>query len=189
MAQRSEQERVLDAYLVAAGRSGDRAALERLAQRWMPKLLAHAFRLSGERDLAADISQEAWAEILKSLPRLDDCNAFASWAFRIVTHRYARAIRSLTRRRAGEAAAALQAQPHVDPMQEGLAESDRVRQLMAALPGPQRATLALFYREGLRVAEIAVAMDVPVGTVKNRLMHARNALRALLEGEHHEQDR
>jgi RNA polymerase sigma-70 factor (ECF subfamily) len=77
----------------------------------------------------------------------------------------------------------------VDPVQEGLAESDRVRRAMASLLGPQRATLALFYREGLRVAEIAVAMDVPVGTVKTRLMHARNALRALLEGEHHEQDR
>jgi RNA polymerase sigma-70 factor (ECF subfamily) len=189
MAQRSDKERVFDAYLVAAARSGDRAALDRLAQRWTPRLVAHAFRLSGEKDLAADISQEAWAEILKSLRRLDDCNAFASWAFRIVTHRYAHAIRSLTRRRAGETAAALQAQPHVDPVQEGLAESDRVRRAMASLLGPQRATLALFYREGLRVAEIAVAMDVPVGTVKTRLMHARNALRALLEGEHHEQDR
>jgi len=189
MAQRTEKQRILDAYLVAAGRSGDRAALERLARRWAPRLFAHSFRLSGEKDLSADISQEAWAEILRSLPRLDDCNAFAPWAFRIVTHRYAHAIRSLARRRAGETAAASEAQPYVDPIQEGLAEVDRVRQLMASLPGPQRAALALFYREGLRVAEIAVAMDVPVGTVKTRLMHARNALRALLEGEHHEQDR
>lgn len=188
MAQRSEKERVFDAYLVAAARGGDRAALDRLARRWTPRLIAHAFRLSGEKDLAADISQEAWAEILKSLSRLDDCNAFPSWAFRIVTHRYAHAIRAVTRRRAGETAAAVEAASHVEAVQEGMAGMAPIRDAIASLPGPQRATLALFYREGLRVAEIAVAMDVPPGTVKTRLMHARNTLRALLEGEPHEQD-
>jgi RNA polymerase sigma-70 factor (ECF subfamily) len=189
MAQRSEKERVLDAYLVAAGRSGDRAALERLARRWMPKLQAHALRLCAERDLAADISQDAWSEILRGLDRLDNAEAFAAWAFRIVTHRYARSIRSLTRRRAGEQAAAREAELEVEATQEGVPELDRVRAAIARLPGPQRAALGLFYREGLRVAEIAVSLDIPVGTVKTRLMHARSKLRALLEGEHHEQDR
>ena len=188
MAVRSEQERVFDGYLVAAARSGDRIALERLAERWMPRLLAHACRLSGERDLAADISQDAWSEILRGLDSLEDGNAFASWAFRIVTHRYARSIRSLTRRRAGEQAAAREAEFEVEASQDGLVELDRVREAMAQLPGPQRAALGLFYREGLRVAEIAVALAIPVGTVKTRLMHARRNLRALLEGEHHEQD-
>jgi DNA-directed RNA polymerase specialized sigma24 family protein len=36
------------------------------------------------------------------------------------------------------------------------------------------------------VAEAAVAMDVPVGTLKTRLMHARLKLRAALEGETHD---
>jgi len=189
MAIRSEKERVLDGYLVAAARSGDRVALERLAERWMPKLHSHSFRLCADRDLAADISQDAWSEILRGLGRLEDVNAFASWAFRIVTRRYARAIRSLTRRRAGEQAAALDAELEVDAVQEDAAEMARVRAAIAQLPGPQRAALGLFYREGLRVAEIAVSLDIPVGTVKTRLMHARRKLRALLEGEHHEQDR
>jgi RNA polymerase sigma-70 factor (ECF subfamily) len=35
----------------------------------------------------------------------------------------------------------------------------------------------------LSVAEVAVALDVPAGTAKTRLMHARNKLRAALEGE------
>ena len=41
----------------------------------------------------------------------------------------------------------------------------------------------------LSVAEISVALDVPPGTVKTRLMHARRKLRARLEGDPHEQDR
>jgi RNA polymerase sigma-70 factor (ECF subfamily) len=51
------------------------------------------------------------------------------------------------------------------------------------LPAPQRASLALFYIEELSVAEIAIATDVPPGTVKTRLMHARNKVRAILEGD------
>ncbi len=58
---------------------------------------------------------------------------------------------------------------------------------MATLPASQRAALALFYLENLSVAEIAVALDVPPGTVKTRLMHARRKVRDILEGEANEQ--
>ncbi len=51
---------------------------------------------------------------------------------------------------------------------------------MTALSPAHRAAIGLFYLEGLRVAEIAVALDVPPGTVKTRLMHARRQLRAQL---------
>jgi len=47
----------------------------------------------------------------------------------------------------------------------------------------QRAAVALFHFEEMSVAEVAVALDVPVGTVKTRLMHARRKLRAVLEGD------
>lgn len=59
----------------------------------------------------------------------------------------------------------------------------RVARAVAELPPDQRAAVALFYLEDLRVAEIAAALDVPAGTVKTRLMHARRKLRAALEGE------
>ena len=56
-----------------------------------------------------------------------------------------------------------------------------VQAAIAELPPAQRAALALFYIEGLGVAEIAIALDVPPGTVKTRLMHARRKVRARLE--------
>ena len=52
-----------------------------------------------------------------------------------------------------------------------------------ALPPDQRAAIALHHFEGLSVAETAVALDAPVGTIKTRLMHARLKLKAALEGE------
>lgn len=189
MSQRSDKERALDAYLAAAARVGDKAALGRLVERWHSKLLAHAWRLTGETELAADVVQEAWADVLRGIGGLDDVAAFPSWAYRIVTRRCARAIGSLKRRRDGQAA--LQREPNTQSLEgdrpELAAEMDVVRTAMAKLPAGQRAALALFYLEGLRVAEVAVAMDLPVGTVKTRLMHARNKLRARLQGEDDEQ--
>ena len=52
---------------------------------------------------------------------------------------------------------------------------------MAELPPDQRSALALFHRQEMSVTEIAIALDVPVGTVKTRLMHARRKLRDALE--------
>ncbi|WP_376694199.1 RNA polymerase sigma factor [Wenzhouxiangella sp. EGI_FJ10409] len=173
---RTGKERALDAYLAASARTGSRSALDKLAGRWQRKLLAHAHRMTGEADLAADVVQEAWTDILRGIGRLDDVNAFPAWAFRIVTRRCARAIRGRQRRRAGTAALARDAGPTTgdDGGHENRADLAVIRRAMAELPAEQRAALGLFYLEGLRVAEIAVALDVAPGTVKTRLMHARN---------------
>jgi RNA polymerase sigma-70 factor (ECF subfamily) len=55
-----------------------------------------------------------------------------------------------------------------------------VNAALATLPAEQRAAIALFYLEDLSVAEIAAALGVPAGTVKTRLMAARDKLRVAL---------
>ena len=52
-----------------------------------------------------------------------------------------------------------------------------VREAIRALPPDQRAALALVYLHELSVAEAALALDAPEGTIKTRLMHARRKLR------------
>ena len=182
---RSAKDKVYDSYLAASARLGDRSAMARLAERWQPRLLAHARRLTGEPELAADIAQEAWVEIIRGIARLNDSDAFAAWAFRIVTHRCARAIARRQRQRTGQAALAREpsttaATDATDELHTDLAT---VRAAMTELPPDQHAALALFYLEDLRIAEIAVALDTAPGTIKTRLMHARRKLRAKLEGD------
>ena len=185
-----DTERILDEYLAAAARTGDRAAWERLVARWQPRLLRHAWRLTGHPDLARDMAQEAWVEILRGLRRLDDVTAFPAWAFRIVTRRCARAIRGRQFERIHFVEVELEAMlpGEQDAAGERASELAVVRAEMQALPAPQRAALSLFYLEDLSVAEISVALDVPPGTVKTRLMHARRKIRARLEGNTDEQD-
>ncbi|HEU0310024.1 MAG TPA: RNA polymerase sigma factor [Sphingomicrobium sp.] len=174
--------RILDEYLVAAARTGDRHAFGLLARRWHGKLVAHAWRLTGDPDMAQDAAQASWLEIVGGLGRLRDEKAFPAWAYRIVTRRCARQLDQRIRGRRLAQSLAENPPEQPAPVDAALVGS-ALRSAIAALPPDQRGAIALFYLEELSVAEVAVALHVPVGTVKTRLMHARRKLRGVLEGE------
>lgn len=180
-----ESERIYDEFLVAAAVTGDQAALSRLVARWQPRLQRHAWRLLGDAERAKDMAQESWVEILRGLARLNDVAAFPAWAYRIVTRRCQREFRRKDREpfEPEDAGSEGIADVRENASGEFAAELSIVMDAIGMLPGPQRAALALFYIDELSVAEIAIATDVPPGTVKTRLMHARRKVRAILEGE------
>ncbi|NML07700.1 RNA polymerase sigma factor [Sphingomonas sp. G-3-2-10] len=178
----AETARILDEYILASAKAGDRAALALLARRWHRRLVAHAWRLTGDPELACDAAQAGWMEILRCLPRLNDERAFPAWAYRIVSRACAKQIGKSVRRR--KLVDALAHEPEAEPADPGAPiDAQRVRAAVRMLPPGQRAAVALFHFEDLSVAEVAVALDVPVGTVKTRLMHARLKLRAAFEGD------
>lgn len=182
---RRDSGEVFDEFLVLAAATGDRAATAGLVERWQPRLLRHARRLLGGSEAARDAVQEAWIDILRGLPRLDDPAAFPCWALRITSRRCLRRQphQDAARPFDEEAlAAAADAAGEGTSTGEQAAELATLQRAIARLPPAQQATLALHHLEGLGVAQIALAMDVPPGTVKTRLMHARRKLRQLLEG-------
>jgi RNA polymerase sigma factor (sigma-70 family) len=175
--------RILDEYLVLRAQAGDAAAFDALVRRWHKRLIAHAWRLTGDAETARDAAQAGWGEIVRGLARLQDPRAFPAWVYRIVSRICARQIGALVRRR--QMADALAREPAAEPLGAAVAEADadRLRAAIRALPPEQRSAIGLHYFEELSVAEVAVALDVPAGTVKTRLMHARRKLRAVLEGD------
>lgn len=177
-----DKRRALIAFHAAGARLGQRADFEALFHLCDAGLRAHARRLCEDAETARDIAQEAWIAIARALPGLRDEGAFLAFALRIVTRQAARSLRYRIRSRdADQGWAEGQASAAPD------AEAGDLTVAIAALPAPQRATLALFYLEGLSVAEVAHALDIPPGTVKSRLNLARARLRAHLEGANHGQ--
>jgi len=174
------RERVIDEMLVLAAQARQVEAFEHLAERWHPRLLRHAWRLTGDREGAQEAAQEAWMAVARGLLRLKDPACFGPWALRIVSRRCADWIKRgrHSRQRTTELAAASQAP--APPGGQGDSQLS-VREALLLLDAEHRALLAMFYLEALTVAEIAQILEIPVGTVKSRLYHTREQMRAILE--------
>ena len=179
--------RQFNKYLVIRARMGDRAALEQLVIRYQRKLLGHAYRLLGDAESARDAVQEGWIDILRGLSKLQDEETFSVWVFRIITRKCTRHIARLQRNR--KVLKNMQGEPGTAPTTsddiEQALDHRKLRIALAKLPEGHRAAIGLFYLEEMSVAEVAVALEIPIGTVKTRLMHGRKKLRATLEGDNH----
>jgi RNA polymerase sigma-70 factor (ECF subfamily) len=184
-----EVDQVFNDMLVMLALEGDRQALDKLARRWWPRHYTHARRLLGHREGAADVVQEAWSQIIAVLRKLNDVSRFPAWSYSVVSRRCYDLIRSRQSDRRNETI-------NDEQMSERRANQGLkldMQKAMKQLPGDQRAALFLFYVEGFKVSEIATALQVPEGTVKTRLFHARNNLKAFFKdneehrgGQHHE---
>ncbi|UCD75175.1 MAG: RNA polymerase sigma factor [Phycisphaerales bacterium] len=174
---------ILDEWLVLRCQGRDAEALRELVRRYQPRIWRQAMYLTGRREGAEEVVQETWLAIVRGLPRLRDPAAFRSWACRIVSRRSADWIRRRQRDRArtdhaldpDEAADAPDALPAAGD------ELQKLRRAIRNLPAHLRCVLGMHYQDGLSVCEIAYALDIPAGTVKSRLHHARNTLRETLE--------
>lgn len=174
-----------DELLVLAAQGGDAAAFEALLRRWLPVMLRHAARVTGDAAAAEDVAQEAGLALVGALGRLRDPAGAQAWALRIVTNK---AVDWVRRRRRDRALTRTvqNREPRTPPSDcEGDRDSSErtalVRAACLRLPPDLRALVSLYYGEEMPVAAIAAGLGVPVGTVKSRLHEARAQLRTLLE--------
>lgn len=173
---------VLTELLVLRAQAGHSDAIGLLVRAWQDRLMRHATRLSGQRDDAGDILQDAWMDIARGLHRLDDPARFGAWAYQIVTRRCALGIRRQGRQREVEQDLAAMCKPAGE--REAVADHiDEVRVALRKLPGDQQAILEMRYVEGFGIQQIAEALGIAAGTVKSRLFSAREQLRGILTRE------
>lgn len=175
-----DTDRVYDELLVTLVRSGDGRAAERLAARWQPRLMRAARRMLGDAEEAREAVQEAWGGICRGWVTLSDPAMFPAWAYGILSRKCADRIRRASRERnrlTSSADPPEAAEPASAPLRHAIAAA------LAQLSPEQRITAILYFSEGLTLAETAAATGVPVGTAKSRIFHARQQLKALLEGD------
>ena len=133
----------------------------------------------GDGELAADAVQEAFVRAHARWRTLRHYDDPVGWIRRVAINLLRDDHRRSTRRR--RAIARLAAEPVTTV---AATEPDGMAALLAELPRQQRTAVALFYVEGLSVAEVATAMDLAEGSVKSHLHDARRRLRRALEEEH-----
>jgi RNA polymerase sigma-70 factor (sigma-E family) len=132
-----------------------------------------AYALCGDRGLAEDAAQEAFARALARWRRLQDRPWAAGW---VVTTALNVVRRALRRRPVGPAVGG-------SAEEEDREERMDVVRAIGGLPPRQQEVVVLHYVADLPVAEIAQAMGIEEGTVKSHLSKAREALARTLGGE------
>ncbi len=174
---------VPDAELAALAQAGDREAFGELVARYAAQARRVARAILGNAADADDAAQDGFLAALKHLGRYDPTRPFGPWLMRIV----ANAARDRWRRRKVRAAEVLSAtlpagQPGPDRTAEQQLFDEALRSALAQLPEPQRVAVVLFDVEGYSHREIARILDLPEGTVRSHVFHARRALRKALAG-------
>ena len=194
----SATEKERDQMLVEACRAGRKDAFGELVERHQDRAFSLAYRLTGNRDDAAEAVQEAFLKAFCKLDSFRSDAAFYTWFFRIVVNEVRsrqrfRAVRpteySLNGAPTGDSsehsrapAVSRVAGREPDPSDEAgrIERKALVEQTLASMDPEQRMIIVLRDIEGRDYAEIAALLECPRGTVKSRLHRARMALKSLL---------
>ncbi|MGF6596117.1 RNA polymerase sigma factor (sigma-70 family) [Paraburkholderia sp. GAS448] len=183
-------ERDPDAELMARVGTQDPVAVRTLVARKLPRLLALATRMLGDRMEAEDVAQEAFVRIWKQAPSWREGEArFDTWLHRVALNLCYDRLRG--QREEPVAEMPDQADPAASPevQFENRARDEQIRVALAALPARQREALVLNYYQELSNIEAAALMGITVDALESLLARARRNLRAQLAGSGFREDK
>lgn len=179
----------MDPQLIAAARQGDPDAFRALYDTLVFPVTRVVRALVRDRDVADDVVQETFVSVFRGLGDFRSDSEIGTWVTRIALNRARDALRR--RKRAPRSLDALEAEDG-RPLDEraDLAASERpasdpwlarlLRAQIDRLPPEFRDCFLLREAGGHSYEEIAEIMEIPVGTVRSRLLRARERLRAAL---------
>ncbi len=167
-----------DGELVVRARAGSRDAAAELFARHWPRAWRMARAVTGRRDMADDVAQDAFERAFAALSRFDERRPFEPWLNRIVVNRSLDLLRSERRLVGIESADRIEGE-----WRDAAAEDRALLQAVSGLSPQRRVAIVLRYGVGLPPAEIAELLGLPAGTVHSRLARGLDDLRGL-EKEH-----
>ncbi len=176
--------------LIHSARKGDSMAFGELMQAHQDKIYTLCYRMTGNAEDAADLTQEVFLSAWRSLSRFQEQSSFGTWVYRMATNASIDFLRREKRRQVlsmtmEEDSEERQAQvPDERYSPHRLLEQKEARQAvadaLAALSPEHRQVLVLREMEGLSYQEVGQLLDLEEGTVKSRIARARLALRDFL---------
>jgi RNA polymerase sigma-70 factor (ECF subfamily) len=171
--------------LLQRARRFDEQALAEIYDTLSPAIYAYAMRLLGDVDLAEDCVAETFSRFLHALSAGGGPKDYLkAYLYRVahnwITDRYRHTRPETPLDQNFELAADEKAEPHTSVVDE--MERQELRAALALLTPEQRQVVTLKYLENLDNAEIAEALQKPVGAIKSLQHRALGTLRRILEG-------
>ena len=178
-------EAISDAECVRKLQRGETDAFETLIRRHQKTIFNLVYRMLGDYDEAAEISQEAFLSAYRAIGNFRGDANFSTWLYRIALNHATTRRKSLNIRQQ-RSVPIENTEPASDP-HPGPAESmekkeirQRVQQALNRLDREDAAVILLRDLQDVPYEEVARVLDIPIGTVKSRLHRARQALKSEL---------
>lgn len=179
-----------DGEVLARARRGEPDFFEHIVHRYSRPVTKFIYRMVGDYETALDLTQEVFLKVYTALDRYDERYKFSTWLFKIASNHtidYLRKQNGCTfslDETNGESERQLLAVVADEPSPERQAILSQRRALIesviAQLPVPHRQIIVLRHVAELEYEEIAEVTGLPLGTVKNRIFRAREAIRKKL---------
>jgi RNA polymerase sigma-70 factor (ECF subfamily) len=146
----------------------------------IPSLRAFATSLTGNRDRADDLVQDAILRAWANLDRFERGTNLNAWLFTILRNQFHSEYRK-RKREVEDADGSYAARLKTHPDQQSRLDFEDFRAALATLPLDQREALLLVGAQGMSYEDAAAVCQVAVGTVKSRVNRARSKLAYLLD--------
>ena len=180
-----------DRELALALKGGDDSAFDEMVRRYQGRVYAVAYRLTGNREDALDVTQDALIKAYRKIDSWKPTGGFLPWLLRLTRNQAIDHIRRRTRRRHEPLDEALHQRSEgadIEPMTASTETAvrareidERVRGALVKLSPTQSTVFMLRHYEGLALAEIAEELGCTVGSVKVHLFRALKKLRVELQ--------
>ncbi|MCX7711806.1 MAG: RNA polymerase sigma factor [Clostridia bacterium] len=177
---------MIDADLIQRCQKEEEDAFDELYKVLGKKALWTAYLISGRRDVAEDILQEAFFECFRDIKKLRRPEVFPVWFNRILIRKCWHMVGKEKKTAADSLSDSMKEQVDsgidITEVVEANEASRFVRNAIGRLKPEMRTVIILYYYNGLSIKEIAEVMKCFQGTVKSRLHYAKKELEKELKG-------
>ena len=168
--------------LVERAQRGDHDAFAELVHGSISRLDTAARLILRDPEPARDAVQDALFKAWRDLPGLREPDRFDAWLYRLMVNACMDQLRRRGRRPIEIEITEIHA-PTVPDLASDVVQRDMVDGVLRNLDPSGRAIVVLHYYLGLPLTEVAVALSIPVGTVKSRLHRALGEMRSSVQPE------
>jgi RNA polymerase sigma-70 factor (ECF subfamily) len=170
-----------DSRLLERCRRGDTSAFEELFRKYHAYVYNVALGMLGNGDDAADVTQDTFLRIHRSVERFRGDASFSTWLYRVAVNLCISELRRRSRSRlqyldelaVPEEEREASDMPSPDEAAETQERCRAVRRILSALPPDYRAIMVLRHFQQLAYEEIADVLQISLSQVKTRLFRAR----------------